>query len=666
MGNANVNLTSDQWSLLLALARLGLLTKQQLQQLCLPGKSQSTFDRAMRALQNHTPPLVATHERAFGSQAAYTLTAAARESIGQHPPIPPAFCADGEPLELVNVHSTKQWEHDKLTNTALIALITQARATGLSGVGVHYEVKLDKERGKPRADAILRIERHQEPCGENGLPWLNPRRRIGAPGWVFALEADTGSETLSQVGEKAGEYRHCLRSHIWQGNWRGRYGELPIVLFVTSSPERLQRINRVWHARWPEGCWLLTTEAQLKENRWTAHLGDAHFTCRLFAEPSATTWYTRLGNLPEPEPLAPPSTTPAAQVAAQPSSATPAAPPSAQTRPAAPTAGVRPADTAYMGSAAELSGPRPTSWRTLGVEAAQDVVWWAAWRRAGRVFLRIERWRQQVRADRSWGPLAFILVGALLPLLVVGAAAVLLCAATLRNLSQTVHWVLLCAQEYERPTLAALARVALVLLLALGLAGGWRATLAWVPVACWAPPGWSISITDQPGGKLIAMTEPGEELRCSRTTAIGPYGWSWRYVRAAAASGWVEEESLRFEPVAEAQEQPVERETPTAVPPTPKPCRALRLRKMIVAADGGEEPVERLNIRVEPDLNAPIVVTIGHEDVLTGTGELVEVDGRQWTRVSLVSGQSGWASAAYIEAGQCTDSAPAAIPSLAH
>jgi hypothetical protein len=91
----------------------------------------------------------------------------------------------------------------------------------------------------------------------------------------------------------------------------------------------------------------------------------------------------------------------------------------------------------------------------------------------------------------------------------------------------------------------------------------------------------------------------------------------------------------------------------------------LGLCKTIVAADGAEEPVERLNIGADPDLGAPIVVTIGFENVLTGTGELIEVDGRQWTRVSMAGGQSGWASAAHLEAEQCTNSVPAGIPSSA-
>jgi hypothetical protein len=52
-------------------------------------------------------------------------------------------------------------------------------------------------------------------------------------------------------------------------------------------------------------------------------------------------------------------------------------------------------------------------------------------------------------------------------------------------------------------------------------------------------------------------------------------------------------------------------------------------------------------------------------NVLTSTGELVEADDLQWTQVTLAGGQSGWASAAYLEAGQCTDSAPANVPSSA-
>jgi hypothetical protein len=49
--------------------------------------------------------------------------------------------------------------------------------------------------------------------------------------------------------------------------WNKQYGPLPIPLWVAPSEARAAAIHAQWMRAWPEGRWLVTSDAGLQQNR---------------------------------------------------------------------------------------------------------------------------------------------------------------------------------------------------------------------------------------------------------------------------------------------------------------------------------------------------------------------------------------------------------------
>jgi hypothetical protein len=167
-------------------------------------------------------------------------------------------------------------EHDKRTLDMIVNIIEIARDTGLCGIKVFREVKLnpDPKVKKPILDALMIFEVGGKFSYEHPdlVPWSLDKPLTDESLWRVCLEADNHTEANQIIAGKAVSYQLVLQNAAWREWWVARYGwAMPSVIWVAPSDERVASIVAHWEATWPDGQWLATSDEGLERNIWTIH-----------------------------------------------------------------------------------------------------------------------------------------------------------------------------------------------------------------------------------------------------------------------------------------------------------------------------------------------------------------------------------------------------------
>lgn len=242
---------------LLALAWAAPLTTQQLRRITQPALGRSSFYKALHRLRAHDL-LQADwyYQRAFPSKPVshvWSLTAAAFALVADH---------EQEPWKLAPA-TRALLEHDLQLSEVVTCVIERSRAL-LSGIYLQRELRLDDQRRRPRSDAIVIIRRSPHYALPHSVPWLTrppaPEEQIRA----YALEIDRDTEPVGIIREKAVSY-----SAVWSdSDFYRRYGKFPTPLWVVPAQRRLEAIMRAWIDAWPDGMWLIATDAGVQDDAW--------------------------------------------------------------------------------------------------------------------------------------------------------------------------------------------------------------------------------------------------------------------------------------------------------------------------------------------------------------------------------------------------------------
>jgi hypothetical protein len=260
----------DTHNLLLGLAWLGELTTDQIRRLWMPDYHARSVRRHLRALR--TEGYLACRRwalRAAGTAKTmppqqqdqlWSLTRHAREQLREDDQYPPVY---KEPRARPVV------PHDVQTSATIVRMIELGRAiqtstyAGISGLYVEREVRLDPERSRPVMDALVIVTIGGDFPDATRVPWSRDPAMAGEQRIRYALETDRHSEPLTVIQAKAVAYQQA-----GSPQWLARYGTFPLVVWITPSEARLQAILQVWRQAWPQGKWLMTTDAWLQGDRW--------------------------------------------------------------------------------------------------------------------------------------------------------------------------------------------------------------------------------------------------------------------------------------------------------------------------------------------------------------------------------------------------------------
>lgn len=169
--------------------------------------------------------------------------------------------------------------HDTITTAFIVRVVELQRATraGLSGLYVEREVQLDPPHRRPIMDALIKVTRGGEQPTAFALPWTNDPTYGAESRTRYALENDRDSEPFSVIAGKADAYRSAGTPQ-----WVKRNGDFPIPIWLAPSEHRLRAIATAWASRWPQGKWLLTTDAWLAGDYFIEYDGGQQRTRGLF------------------------------------------------------------------------------------------------------------------------------------------------------------------------------------------------------------------------------------------------------------------------------------------------------------------------------------------------------------------------------------------------
>jgi hypothetical protein len=256
----------DLENLLIGLAWLGEASTEHIRRLWMPDRDETTIRRQLRVLLQddylerrywYRPRPDANGKRQGPSRqpALWSLAPKGRATVRELDTYPPASIAP---------RHRRLLPHDTQTYELIVTMIELARPAGLSGVYMEREVKLDPPRRRPIMDALISFRFGGGSLAENVVPWTkdpNDRAEIRRR---YAVENDRSSEPLSVIKAKCDAYLAAQHT-----KWFQKYQKpFPLVLWVVPSETRLQSILRAWQEVWPEGRWLMTTDAWLPHNRW--------------------------------------------------------------------------------------------------------------------------------------------------------------------------------------------------------------------------------------------------------------------------------------------------------------------------------------------------------------------------------------------------------------
>ena len=190
----------------------------------------------------------------------------------------------GEPLRSVGLRAPQLLAHDRLVVETLVQMIALARPHGLSGVYVEREALLNPPARRPRMDAVIVLRLQPGQATTWGVPWTAQPPLPREIAHRFALEIDNATEGNNEITVKALAYRQAA-----QAAWAQRSAAFPLPVWVVPHPERRDRIHALWQQAWPDGQWLLTTEADLHADRWLAYAGGMLCERPLFSQGTTST-----------------------------------------------------------------------------------------------------------------------------------------------------------------------------------------------------------------------------------------------------------------------------------------------------------------------------------------------------------------------------------------
>jgi hypothetical protein len=316
--------TFDLLNLLLGLAWLGELDREQIARLWFCERSLSTVEKTLAELckqgliqkrswskrdaeRNVTAPQLAR----------WSLTPSGHAQIKQH---------DQYPIKAAQPRQKRLIEHDARTTAIIVRLIELARPRDLSGVAVGHELRLHPERSRPIMDALLIFQLHGGFNHAHLVPWSRDLPTEDERLFRFAIEADNDTEPPEVLRGKAGAYRGVNSDPDWQRWWRQHYGPPPLPLWVAPDAARVETIHTHWTKVWPEGMWYITDDRGLAHNRWLKYDGGPEERIEVA--------------FPAPPPALPPPPSPASTplLAPPPAPAPEAAPPPIPAAPAVPRA----------------------------------------------------------------------------------------------------------------------------------------------------------------------------------------------------------------------------------------------------------------------------------------------------------------------------------------
>lgn len=268
--------SGDLTNLLLGLAWLGEASSDHLRRLWAP---HDQTDKGVRAALGElrrdgylSRRLWALPRKGGGppvrQHAMWALTAQGRALLRDH---------DLYPSRIYTPRARRLLPHDAMTSEGLTRLIELARPAGLSGVYIEREIRIDPARSRPVMDAICLLRTGGDYPHDDLVPWTRDPLLTGERSRRYAIETDRDSEALSVIAGKATSYRIAL-TH----DWRTRYGGLPIPIWIVPHERRLNAIMDAWQRYWPEGKWLLTTDAQLHNDHWLEYFQGRTRVRRLF------------------------------------------------------------------------------------------------------------------------------------------------------------------------------------------------------------------------------------------------------------------------------------------------------------------------------------------------------------------------------------------------
>ena len=232
------------------------LSTTQLRRLTAPDRHRETFRRRLNRLEDQrliahaTDALIVPHRRTPQKRDfIWELTDAGFNKVPEDRRRP----QHGKGTRRVLIR------HDLMVGE-LLSLVVERERGRLSGLLLDREVRLDREQPRPRCDAILSL-RHGPPV-LRGLPWQHDAPGVtGEQVSSWALEVDRDTEGLAVIRDKALAYQ----SRWNDPSFYKRYGRMPIPVWIAPDAKRLDAINRMWAAAWPEGRWYGTTDAKLPE-----------------------------------------------------------------------------------------------------------------------------------------------------------------------------------------------------------------------------------------------------------------------------------------------------------------------------------------------------------------------------------------------------------------
>jgi hypothetical protein len=280
-----MTISIDVENLLLGLAWMGEASTNQIQRLWMQDYAYSTVCTYLRRLladqlvtrRRWAVPRIKKGDRRAGTIKApcqqpvlWGLGEQGHKLIADHEAFPP---------KLLNPRHRTLLDHDTQTYELITRIVELGRPAKLSGLYIEREVRLDPPHPRPIMDALILVRTGGAYDRTNAVPWTKDPYVCGEKRRRYAIENDRGSEALSILAGKARAYKAAGTN-----NWLTVYGRpFPIPLILVPGEARLRGIMEVWKGAWPEGKWLITTDAWLQQDRWMMYFKGDTRERRLFA-----------------------------------------------------------------------------------------------------------------------------------------------------------------------------------------------------------------------------------------------------------------------------------------------------------------------------------------------------------------------------------------------
>jgi len=157
--------------------------------------------------------------------------------------------------------------HDLMLSEVVTCMIEWTRPI-LSSIYVEQEERLDTQRRRPIADAMLVVRYDPSRVLPGIVPWKNMPAAPDEAVRLYAIEIDRGTEEYSVTDDKAINYRRVRTDPTFYERYGGMF---PMLVITVPTTARLQRWHAGWKERWPKGSWLITTEANMARDEWFAY-----------------------------------------------------------------------------------------------------------------------------------------------------------------------------------------------------------------------------------------------------------------------------------------------------------------------------------------------------------------------------------------------------------